>query len=231
MSGIRWRESGLLLAVAAMLALAGCGGREGAPAAGGDTASAAGAAADTAGGAVGAGGAMPAGGDTATTPSAAAPSKPSFEVNPDDPKAAMKWDAATRTATYPIISGRTSVNSAWNFNGYANGGLTIVVPVGSSMVMPFANEDANISHSAGVIAGSAQNIPPAPTDLAFAGASTRRFEAGLRAGETDVMRFTADKPGRYLMICGVPGHGTGGMWVWFEVSSSAKAPDVRVTKS
>jgi uncharacterized cupredoxin-like copper-binding protein len=38
------------------------------------------------------------------------------------------------------------------------------------------------------------------------------------------MDFTANKAGTYLIVCGVPGHATSGMYIRFVVSSDATAP-------
>lgn len=169
--------------------------------------------------------------DTAAAP--AAPQQPSvsYDVDPENVQAALQYDSASNTVTYPIVSGLTSANSAWNFNGYAKGNLTLVVPVGATVVLPFSNLDGNVPHSFGISTERAQNVPAAPSAqaIAFPGAATRRYETGLRATERDIVRFTADKAGRYLLICGVPGHAINGMWVRFEVSATAKRPAVRVS--
>jgi sulfocyanin len=152
-----------------------------------------------------------------------------YTIDPKDVRGALKFDSATNTVTYPIISGLTSVNGAWNFNGHYNGSMTIVVPVGANVVMPFANSDGNVPHSFGIITGTANAIPAAPGAPALPGAETKRYVAGLRSTERDVVRFTADKAGMYLLICGVPGHAVGGMWIYFEVSSTAKRPEIRIS--
>lgn len=167
-----------------------------------------------------------------TTPPAAAPSSQSsvdYTVDPQNVRAALKFDSATNTVTYPIISGLTSVNGAWNFNGHYNGSMTIVVPVGANVVMPFANLDGNVPHSFGIITGSASAMPAAPGAPSIAGAETKRYVAGLRSTERDVVRFTAGTAGKYLLVCGVPGHAVGGMWIWFEVSATAKRPEIRIS--
>lgn len=38
-------------------------------------------------------------------------------------------------------------------------------------------------------------------------------------GETESITFTASAAGNYTMICLVPGHAAVGMWIWFDVSS------------
>ena len=177
-------------------------------------------AADTAGGRLG---------ETAGAPAAQSPAQSvNYDVDRNDVRAALEYDSVTKTVTYPIVSGLTSANSAWNFNGFANGRMTIVVPLGAAVVMPFSNMDGNVPHSFGVTNDNPRNIPPVPGPIVFPGAETRRFETGLRSTERDIVRFTADKAGRYMFPCGVPGHAVGGMWIRFEVSPTARRPEVRV---
>lgn len=177
-----------------------------------------------------------AGGDTAAATQAAAPPaapapkpKPAVpQVDPKNVNAALKWDSATKKVTLPNITGLTSSAGGWNFNGYANGNATLVVPVGSTVEMEYINGDAH-PHSVGVVPGSPKAIPSMPGDPAFPNAVSTRFLAGMAPNARDVVRFTADKPGTFLMICGVPGHASSGMWIKFEVSRTAKQPTWRTT--
>lgn len=156
--------------------------------------------------------------------SAAAPAAPAVpQVDPENVGASIQWDSAAKKVTLPNITGLTSTGGGWNFNGYAGGNATLVVPVGSTVEMTYVNGDAH-PHSVGIVAGSPNAIPSMPGDPAFRNAVSARFLPGMAPNAKDVVRFTADKPGTYLMICGVPGHATSGMWIKFQVSSSAKAP-------
>lgn len=171
---------------------------------------------------------MPATG-TASAASAPAPTgsqKP--KIDPKNVGASIVWDAATKTATIPLVSGLTPNAGGWNFDGYARGETSIIVPVGTKVVMKYYNDDI-VPHSAVVVAGTASTVPSAPGAPVFAGATTTRADNGLMTGGADDMRFTADKAGKYLIVCGIPGHAQSGMWVWFDVSSGAKAPSVRTT--
>jgi sulfocyanin len=159
-------------------------------------------------------------------PAGAASQRPS--IDPKNVAASIQYDSATKTATIPVISGLTSNAGGWNFNGYARGEMTIIVPVGTKVVMPFYNDDI-VPHSVVVVNGSANNVPSTPGDPVFAGAYSNNPVNGQMSGKRDDVRFTANKAGRYLMVCGVPGHAASGMWVYFEVSASAKAPTVKTT--
>ena len=42
----------------------------------------------------------------------------------------LTFDAAAKTVRFQLIAGLTALNGAFNFNGFHDGGLTLVVPVG-----------------------------------------------------------------------------------------------------
>lgn len=173
-------------------------------------------------------------GDTGTATTAPSTttgtSEVSYDVDPNDVRAALRFDSATNTVTYPIVAGLTSNNSAWNFNGYADGEMTIVVPLNAKVVMPFSNLDGNVPHSFGVIAGtgSTADLAAAPDrQPALPGAITRRYVTGLGSRDRDIVRFTANQAGEFLLVCGVPGHAPGGMWIRFVVSADAQRPEIQ----
>jgi sulfocyanin len=162
---------------------------------------------------------------TATAASAAG-GRPTVDAK--NVAASIQYDSAAKTAKIPVISGLTSNGGGWNFNGYAQGQMTIVVPVGTKVVMPYYNDDI-VPHSMVAVAGSASRIPSAPGDPVFRGATTRSPDNGLMTGQHDDVTFTAETPGRFLLVCGVPGHAQSGMWVYLEVSRTAKRPTVRTS--
>ena len=67
-----------------------------------------------------------------------------------DPKW-LGFDAAARTARFQLIAGLTGLNGALNFNGYSDGGLTFVVPLGWQIEIDFRNHDGMLPHSAEII--------------------------------------------------------------------------------
>lgn len=142
----------------------------------------------------------------------------------------MTYDAATKTAKMQILSGHPpSVNGGWNFNGYAKGDLTITVPAGATVAIDFKNVD-QLQHSLVVIGGEGP-LPPQGGDPVFPRAFTIKKVEGIPPGGSDTVRFTAGKPGKYRLFCGVAGHGLAGMWDWFVVSAEATAPSVTATTS
>lgn len=139
----------------------------------------------------------------------------------------LGWDAPSKTATIAITAGSTSANSKWNFNGASHGDLTIIVPLGAKVVINFSNDDAGNAHSVGVVVPK-QPIPSSGDGMTFLAptAYSVPWVRGSPRGKTERFEFKAEKAGSYWLFCGVPPHGTGGMYVKFEVSLKAKAPSV-----
>jgi len=140
----------------------------------------------------------------------------------------LQVDTTTKTVTFQLVAGLTGLNGALNFNGFRDGGLTLTVPVGWTVVMHFRNHDGMLPHSAEIIADT-HPLPTGPVAPAFPRAFTLRLDQGLISEQTDDLRFIADKGGSYLIFCGVPGHGAAGMWVRFEVSGSVQKPSLAAT--
>ncbi len=136
----------------------------------------------------------------------------------------LKWNPDTKTVTFQLIAGVPASASPFNFNGFNDGALTLVVPAGATVVMPFVNEDG-VPHSAEVISGTGP-IPNMGVDAAIPRAYTINLLQGLNQGEKDVMRFTAAPPATYRIFCGVPGHGVSGMYIDMKVDSTATEPSM-----
>jgi Sulfocyanin (SoxE) domain len=134
----------------------------------------------------------------------------------------LSYDAATNTVTFELIAG------PFTFNGYRNGGATLVVPAKANMVINFVNKDGT-PHSAIVISGDGP-IPNSATDPAIPRAYTNKVLEGLPQEGSDVMRFPMPDTGTYRIFCGVPGHGLSGMWIWLKADPAAKAPSLAATK-
>jgi sulfocyanin len=138
------------------------------------------------------------------------------------PRQLVSYDAATNTVTFALEAGAPGTAGPFNFDGYANGEATLVVPPKSTVVMNFVNHDGT-PHSAEIIA----DMDPMPNmggDPAIPRAYTRDATHGIPQGGTDVMRFTAPASGTFRIFCGVPGHGLSGMWIRLTVDQSAKSP-------
>ena len=134
----------------------------------------------------------------------------------------LTWDAATRTVTFQLVAGADGGKSPFNFNGYTDGEANLIVPPGSTVVMPFVQKDGT-PHSAEIIEDK-QPMPNMAVDPAIPRAYTNKVAEGLPQEATDTMRFTAPESGSFLIFCGVPGHGLSGMWIRFTVDPAAKEP-------
>lgn len=135
----------------------------------------------------------------------------------------LSYDAATNTVTFELIAG------PFTFNGHRDGGATLLVPSKATIVLNFVNKDGT-PHSAIVISGDGP-IPNSPTDPAIPRAYTNKVLEGLAQEAKDVMRFPVPKTGTYRIVCGVPGHGLSGMWIWLKVDPAAKQPTFGPTKA
>lgn len=138
-----------------------------------------------------------------------------------------QYDEANNTVTLDIASGTSSDNNYWNFNGYYNGDITVVVPVGTTVTINSSNEDPNnMVHSIGVAPFTSN--PPAMVDPepVFEGAITSNAASATEAtatGESESITFTANQAGEYSLACYVPGHAVAGMWILFTVSDAGEA--------
>ena len=135
----------------------------------------------------------------------------------------LSYDAATKTVTFELIAG------PFTFNGFRDGGATLVVPAGANVVINFVNKDGT-PHSAIVISGEGP-VPNSATDPAIQRAYTNKVLEGLPQEATDVMRFPVPASGTYRILCGVPGHGLSGMWIWMKIDPAATAPTFGATKA
>lgn len=138
----------------------------------------------------------------------------------------LKWNADTKTVTFQLIAGVPAAASPFNFNGFTDGNLTLVVPAGATVVMPFVNEDG-VPHSAEVSSGTGP-IPNMGGEAAIPRAYTINLLEGLPQGGKDVMRFTAAPNATYRIICGVPGHAPAGMYIDMKVDPTATEPSMVV---
>ena len=140
----------------------------------------------------------------------------------------LQVDTTTKTVTFQLVAGLTGLNGALNFNGFRDGGLTLTVPVGWNVAIHFRNHDGMLPHSAEVI-GESHPLPTGPVAPAFPRAFTLRLDQGLISEQGDDIRFIADRGGKYLIFCGVPGHGAAGMWIRLDVSGSFRTASLVVT--
>jgi sulfocyanin len=142
------------------------------------------------------------------------------------PAKAPSWVTTTGKVVHlTLISGWNNVDGEFNFNGAAHGGMVVTVPLGDKVVVAYTNA-ASVPHNVDIIRYQTP-LPSKGGAPAFPGATT--FKPGTPVagkGVRQTATFVASKAGRYMIICGVPGHAAGGMWDTFVVSPTAKAASV-----
>ncbi len=142
---------------------------------------------------------------------------------------AQKAVAAGPTAAFSLVAAQTPANGELNFNGADKGRLVITVPVGASVQLTLTNK-GTLPHSLEIIPYTDRLPATAVATPAFPGAVTKNPETGILKGQTATVQFTAGKAGKYLLICGFPGHALLGMYGIFEVASSANVQPSLVIK-
>jgi len=143
--------------------------------------------------------------------------------------AGAQTGGAAATAAFSIVAGQGPANGGLNFNGVDKGRLTITVPVGAVVKLTLINK-GDLPHSLQIILFTTALPATAVKQPAFPGAQTPNPMAGIMKGQTAAVQFTANKPGKYLLICGFPGHALLGMYASFEVSPSASTTPGMVVK-
>ena len=145
---------------------------------------------------------------------------------------AVDWltsDSASRTVSLRLEVTRPAGSNAARINGAQSGGVQVVVPLGWTVRWEWRSTDSSATHSM-VIMAEREKLPLEGGRPAFDDAMTRMTTAGLPAGQADQTTFTADQPGWYWMLCGVPGHAIAGEYIGLRVDPEAKVGGVRVKR-
>jgi len=182
------------------------------------------------GGAKGGATAAASGGSTTggTSGGTAGPAGPAMSSNLNaSSKAAdiMSVDTAGRTVTLKLVGAETDEANGFNFNGYSNGKMVIQVPTGWTVKGTFTSNSetrtapwssVGPAHGAHLHRGLPQrDHPPMPRPAS-------RREPPPRSSASRQTRRAG-----YALVCGVPGHTTGGMWDEIDVVDGLVAPQVR----
>ncbi len=140
----------------------------------------------------------------------------------------MTADAANKTVTFNLIGAEGNEAGGFNFNGFAKGAMALQVPTGWKVHLTL-RVDSDTPHSALVVPwGQRQASTFTP---AFPDSASPDYKSGIAKGAPpQEFTFTADKAGRYALVCGVPAHDTAGMWDEFDVVDNAAAPQVLVKR-
>ena len=138
-----------------------------------------------------------------------------------------KWlsiDPGAHHVTLQLDAATSDKNGGLNFDGYTSGDLTLTVPAGWRVTVRMKNRDATLPHSVALVSGT-DPLPVQMTAPAVAGAATPSATLGTDPGDSATMTFAAPA-GHYRLFCAVPGHGMAGMWIWLDVSESARTPSL-----
>lgn len=142
----------------------------------------------------------------------------------------MKFDPQKQMVQLLLVGAADATNGTMNYNGYGNGDMTVIIPFGWKVEVAFRNKGLGaIPHSLAIVNESIA-MPLEGGIIAFPRATTVKLVPGLLAGEEDSFGFVANKEGRFLLFCGVTGHGVQGMWDYLIVSKEAKVPSVLVSR-
>jgi hypothetical protein len=124
---------------------------------------------------------------------------------PPDAKQFLHSDPATKSAVVTLIAGYPVGTYQFNYNGYAQGALTVTVPAGWELTVQCQNR-GTIPNSCAVVRDSKATAPLDP------GWSTPDPQKGIQPGGSASFTFTPDAPGRYRIASLVPGSEASGMW-------------------
>ncbi|HWE64480.1 MAG TPA: PQQ-binding-like beta-propeller repeat protein [Chloroflexota bacterium] len=139
----------------------------------------------------------------------------------------MYANTKQQTVTIMVTAGATADNNGFNFDGYSKGKVNFVVPAAWTVNWIFSNPAA-IPHSAALTMNN--TVPPKLATIAGAPVETPNAQQGIAgAGKTQYLSFPAVDPGKYYLVCLVPGHLVAGMWDYFTISTTAKAPSLQTT--
>ncbi|OOV12738.1 hypothetical protein BXU09_15075 [Deinococcus sp. LM3] len=151
----------------------------------------------------------------------------------------LRSDAAKKTASLSLVAGSDQSNAGLNFNGKHGEQSTLTVPLGWTVELHYRNA-GTMPHSVVVVEapskGMAQKLPLkfSEASAAFTGAHSKNVTGGMgRTVPTEMVRFTANKAGDYLIACGVTGHAMGGQYLKLHVNVQARVAtltEVPVTK-
>ncbi len=138
--------------------------------------------------------------------------------------------AQSRLVIMAVSAGVGDENDGLNFNGHHNGSHRIVVPVGWTVTLRMKNADSRVPHSALITKVYRQEEMPerlGPHEAAFHGAATPVPFTGTAAGGYAEFTFAANKPGQYLVACGVQTHLQAGMWLKFDIVDGLSNVELR----
>lgn len=142
---------------------------------------------------------------------------------PMTPSAIVTSDAASKTVRVNFTAGHGTHNNGLNYNGDAKGEKTLTVPLGWAVEVRLSNA-GRLPHDFAVFTGTAVPANLGTARLAFANAAAPVTAPG---GTAEPVKFAADRPGSYVILCRVGRHAQNGMYLKMTVANGIKAPSYR----
>ncbi len=140
------------------------------------------------------------------------------------PPAWLKSDPAAKTITLDLEVTRPTGATSALINGYHDGGVQIIIPLGWTVTWNWRSADSTAPHSL-VLMAEREKLPTEGGRPALQNAMTRMVTVGLKPGQKDVTMFAADQAGWYWLLCGVPEHAIAGEWIGLKVDPAAQEPN------
>ena len=131
------------------------------------------------------------------------------------PAQVLRYDAGGRTVDITSRAAYAGISGEMNFDGYANGRLTLHVPYGWLVSVTCVNDSHLLLHSCAVVPDVPATLGARP--LAFPEASSPDPTTGSRPGTSTTFEFVANHVGSYRIACLVHGHEIDGMWDYLVV--------------
>lgn len=126
-----------------------------------------------------------------------------------------------KTVRLTVVAVFTDANYGMNFNGYAHGKASYIVPTGWKVEVTFINPSP-VPHSVLVVDRDTVRKLQMGSPI-FTGASVPNPTQGLSAGKAS-FTFVAEEAGDFALACGFPTHALNGHWIGFDVRDGAEKP-------
>ena len=137
----------------------------------------------------------------------------------------LRLGSKPNTVEAVVIAVFNDVNYGMNFNGFAKGGATYVIPKGWTVNVTYINPSP-IPPSLIVIEKDSLKKLQVPEPY-FKGAAIPDHLKGLAYGKSS-FSFVADEAGDFAFACGFPSHAMNGHWIALEISADAKTPTLKL---
>lgn len=134
---------------------------------------------------------------------------------PPDPGRFLHADAASQSAVLILIAGYPATDNEFNYDGYENGQLEVIIPRGWSVTVQCQNH-TTVPNSCAVVSGPNAGSPLLP---AWA---TPNPELGLAPGGTASFSFPASTAGDFRIASLAPGGEAAGMWLRLVIVARGK---------